>query len=61
MTNITKTLAVVATLVVGTAVAGGSALAGSHSPFYPGEFKDPSFAHQAPVGSGIPPHYRLGN
>ena len=62
MTQITKALTVVATIVVGATAFAGSASA-VDSPFYPDNFKSPSLLHQPSVGSasGIPPQYRLGN
>ena len=61
MTNILKALAVVATLVVGTAAINGLALASPDSPFYPDRLNS---ANTSPphlgAGSGIPWQYRVG-
>lgn len=61
MTSILKALAVVATLVVGTAAINGLALASPDSPFYPDRHKsaNPSPQHLG-EGSAIPWQYRVG-
>ena len=62
MTNIAKALAVVVTVMVGTAAFGELALAGVDSPLYPDQFKNPSLPQPSVGGgSGIPPQYRIGN
>jgi hypothetical protein len=61
MTNLATALAVVVTMVVGTAGTMTSALAGADSP-YPAHFKNPNLPFPSVgVGSGIPSQYRLGN
>jgi len=56
-----KTLLAALVLVVGTFAIGGSALAGSDSPFYPTHLGNPN-APAASVGAetGIPWQYRVG-
>jgi hypothetical protein len=61
MTQLTKALTVVATILVGATALVGSALA-VDSPFYPDNFKNPTLPHPSVgSGSGIPPQYRLGD
>lgn len=59
MTQILNILAVVATLVIGTATISGSVLASPDDPFYPDGLKNQNLPHVG-VGSGIPPQYRAG-
>jgi hypothetical protein len=57
-----KTLLTALVLVAGTVAAGGSALAGIGSPFYPENYTNSN--PPAPLvgaGSGIPAQYRLGD
>ena len=62
MINFATAVAVVVTMVVGTAAASSLALAGADSPFYPDHLKNPNLPYPSVgVGSGIPPQYRLGN
>jgi hypothetical protein len=62
MTNIAKTLAIVVTVMVGTAALGGPALASPDSPFYPNGFQNPNPPHPlVGAGSGIPSQYRIGD
>jgi hypothetical protein len=61
MTQLTKALTVVATILVGSTALVGSALA-VDSPFYPDNFKNPTLPHPSVgSGSGIPSQYRLGD
>jgi hypothetical protein len=62
MMNLLQTLAAAAMLISLTVAASSSVLAGADSPFYPGNFKNPTLPH-VPVGagSGIPAPYRLGD
>ena len=61
MTQITKALTVVATILVGTTTFVGLALA-VDSPFYPDNFKNQTLPHPSVwSGSGIPSQYRLGD
>ena len=61
MTQFTKALTVVATILVGATALAGSALA-VDTPFYPDNFKNPTLPHPSVgSGSGIPPQYRLGD
>jgi hypothetical protein len=56
-----KTLLAALALVVGTVATGGSALAGSDSPFYPAHLNNPnSPAASVGAGTGIPWQYRVG-
>jgi hypothetical protein len=59
MTQLTKALTVVATILVGTTTFAGLALA-VDTPFYPDNFKNPTLPHPSVgSGSGIPPQYRI--
>jgi hypothetical protein len=61
MTQITKALTVIATILVGTTASAGLALA-VDSPFYPDNFKNQHLpSPSVGSGSGIPPQYRLGD
>jgi hypothetical protein len=61
MTHILKALAVVATLVIGTAAISGLALASPDNPFYPDHFKNSQLPYPSVgMGSGIPSQYRVG-
>ena len=56
-----KTLLTAVALVAGIVAAGGAALAGTDSPFYPHNFANPNPpAAVVGAGSGIPLPYRLG-
>jgi hypothetical protein len=62
MTNILKSLAVAATLVLGTAAISGLAFAGPDSSFYPDHLKNPNIPYlSVGAGSGIPSPYRVGD
>jgi hypothetical protein len=62
MMNLLQILAAAAMLISVTVAASSSVLAGADSPFYPGNFKNPTPPH-VPVGagSGIPAPYRLSD
>jgi hypothetical protein len=62
MTNILKSIAVAATLVLGTAAISGLAFAGPDSSFYPDHLKNPNIPYlSVGAGSGIPSPYRVGD
>jgi hypothetical protein len=61
MTQLTKALTVVVTILVGSTTFAGLALA-VDSPFYPDNFKNPTLPHlSVGSGSGIPSQYRIGD
>jgi hypothetical protein len=62
MTNIIRSFAVAATLVLGTALISGFAFASPDSPYYPDHLKNPKVPYlSVGAGSGIPSPYRVGD